>query len=290
MSYARESQISSPRYRSSASCCRLPGRSSMRFRKQKTWHHSARGLVSLSILLSLCAMVFPPPLSQNPVNTEGKDSSEPFPCQDRPCGCQTASQCWKKCCCFTNTQKIAWAKSRGVSVPEYVKAAAQRESETDRELCSQPKLNEASTLTAHLSAGLSRSTKPSRSSTCRHCGSTGSSNKCALTTSAQSSEHRVAQRTASKASDRKSKSTRWVLAISAATCHGQGPFSFALITALIPAPPLISIADTSPTDPCIPVSERLESATLRPPLPPPKIGSDRTSVSDQCIRIALVRR
>jgi hypothetical protein len=276
MSYAREPQISRPRYRSSASCGRLRSGSSMRFRKQKTWHRSARGLVSLSILLSICAMTFPLPMSPNPAkldgNTDGKDKSQPFPCEDRPCGCQTASQCWRKCCCFTNTQKLAWAKSRGVSVPEYVKAAAPKEFETDRELCSQPKQNEGPTLTADQSAGLSRATKSSRSPTCRYCGSAGSGNKCALTTPAQSSEHRVAQRTALKASDRKSQSTRWVLAISASACHGQGPFSFALITALIPESPLISVADTIPTDPCIPVSERLESAALRPPLPPPKIG------------------
>jgi hypothetical protein len=63
-----------------------------------------------------------------------------------------------------------------------------------------------------------------------------------------------------------------VLAISAAACHGQGPFRVALITALIPESPLISVAYTIPTDPCIPVSEQLQSATLRPPLPPPKIG------------------
>jgi hypothetical protein len=57
-----------------------------------------------------------------------KDRSEPYPCMDRPCGCASAQQCWKKCCCFTNQQKIAWAKRAGVKVPEFVAQAAAVES------------------------------------------------------------------------------------------------------------------------------------------------------------------
>lgn len=58
---------------------------------------------------------------------QGKDVSQPFPCMHRQCGCRSAEQCWRGCCCFTNREKLAWAKQRKVSVPEYVVAAAQRE-------------------------------------------------------------------------------------------------------------------------------------------------------------------
>jgi hypothetical protein len=58
---------------------------------------------------------------------EGKDLSQPFPCMYRHCGCRNAQQCWRGCCCFSNKQKLAWAKANGVTPPQYVAAAAERE-------------------------------------------------------------------------------------------------------------------------------------------------------------------
>jgi len=43
-----------------------------------------------------------------------KASSEPFPCQHHACGCQTAEQCRQHCCCFTDAEKEAWYRSRGL--------------------------------------------------------------------------------------------------------------------------------------------------------------------------------
>jgi hypothetical protein len=54
-------------------------------------------------------------------------SHERFPCEHCPCGCTTAAQCWRDCCCYTNQEKVAWAKENGVTVPEHVLAAAERE-------------------------------------------------------------------------------------------------------------------------------------------------------------------
>lgn len=61
------------------------------------------------------------------VSLPGKDRSKPFPCQDRQCGCASAEQCWRGCCCFTNREKLAWAAKHGVTPPDYVFAAAERE-------------------------------------------------------------------------------------------------------------------------------------------------------------------
>ena len=41
-----------------------------------------------------------------------KDKSVPFPCQDRPCGCMSAAQCERSCCCFTPAEKAGWADAR----------------------------------------------------------------------------------------------------------------------------------------------------------------------------------
>jgi hypothetical protein len=48
-----------------------------------------------------------------------KDASLPFPCQDHPCGCQTAEQCWRNCCCFTPEERWAWARAHHVEPPAY---------------------------------------------------------------------------------------------------------------------------------------------------------------------------
>lgn len=88
---------------------------------------SARRLTACLLLAVSAWMLFPVTFQASPAGSD-KDQSTPFPCQDRPCGCRTAEQCWKKCCCFTNAQKLAWAKSRGVKPPEFVVSAARTES------------------------------------------------------------------------------------------------------------------------------------------------------------------
>jgi hypothetical protein len=43
-----------------------------------------------------------------------KDRSRPFPCMDKPCGCDTADRCFTNCCCHTPAETLAWAKAHGV--------------------------------------------------------------------------------------------------------------------------------------------------------------------------------
>jgi|GEM_PF-513023 len=84
-------------------------------------------LVSLLLLATACAASLPLPVS--PSGHTHKDRSQPFPCQNRPCGCRNAEQCWKRCCCFSNQEKLAWAKANHVEPPSYVVATARREEE-----------------------------------------------------------------------------------------------------------------------------------------------------------------
>ena len=56
-----------------------------------------------------------------------KDKSTPFPCQDRPCGCMSAEECFRGCCCFTARQRVAWAKEHDVAAPPELIAAAEHE-------------------------------------------------------------------------------------------------------------------------------------------------------------------
>ena len=48
-----------------------------------------------------------------------KDVSVPFPCQSNGCGCKDATQCWSSCGCFSDQEKIAWAKENKVQPPEW---------------------------------------------------------------------------------------------------------------------------------------------------------------------------
>lgn len=76
-------------------------------RKNRHWI-KARQAISLVLLLVLCAAHIPLPAT--PSERPEKDQTIPFPCQNRPCGCNTAEQCWKSCCCFSHIEKLAWAK------------------------------------------------------------------------------------------------------------------------------------------------------------------------------------
>jgi hypothetical protein len=74
---------------------------------------SQRTVTAVLLLVSVF-VAFLPISIVTPLSSNGKDHSTPFPCQDRPCGCRTAEQCKKKCCCFNTAQKLAWAKQNDV--------------------------------------------------------------------------------------------------------------------------------------------------------------------------------
>ena len=59
-----------------------------------------------------------------PAPSISKDLSAPFPCMHCPCGCGSAEQCWKRCCCHTLAERIGWARQNQVRPPEYAIATA----------------------------------------------------------------------------------------------------------------------------------------------------------------------
>jgi len=106
-----------------------------------------RRLISLLVLLGILCSFFPLPAppavvsgtasgpstpARSAVRPIEKDRSRPFPCAQRVCGCRSAEQCWKKCCCFTDAQKVAWADARGVELPAFVRESAARAQPSDR--------------------------------------------------------------------------------------------------------------------------------------------------------------
>src|SRR5437588_4322250 len=85
----------------------------MRRRIRRILARTRRPLFVAVALFGYLAAAFGFPL---PVRT-AKDRSMPFPCQDRPCGCATAAECWQTCCCFTREEHLAWARAHNVKPP-----------------------------------------------------------------------------------------------------------------------------------------------------------------------------
>ncbi|MEN9554779.1 MAG: hypothetical protein RLZZ232_1065 [Planctomycetota bacterium] len=88
--------------------------------------------LSAGLLMSLCVVLAIPLPStwirpQQPV--PGKDASVPFPCLYRTCGCRSAEDCRKQCCCNPTTQKVAGARRHPVKVPDTVASAAEKDSQ-----------------------------------------------------------------------------------------------------------------------------------------------------------------
>lgn len=77
-----------------------------------------RAFVGLCVIAHLLSTIgFPLP------RLDGiEQSSDRFPCQHHRCGCRSAEQCWRSCCCMTTQQKLAWARAHGVTPPNYVLA------------------------------------------------------------------------------------------------------------------------------------------------------------------------
>ncbi len=64
------------------------------------------------------------PLPAPAAATMAKDTSQPFPCMFSQCGCRTAEECWRHCCCHTLAERLAWARENHVTPPDYVLAEA----------------------------------------------------------------------------------------------------------------------------------------------------------------------
>jgi hypothetical protein len=86
-----------------------------RFRRHQWWANARHKTVASVALISYLITILGFPVSA----AVPKDGGEAFPCQDMPCGCQNAEQCWRSCCCLTPEQRWAWAQAHHVTPPDY---------------------------------------------------------------------------------------------------------------------------------------------------------------------------
>jgi len=58
------------------------------------------------------------------IGGSSQKSGEIFPCMATSCGCRTADQCWRSCCCHSLKTRLAWARKRGIEPPAFALAQA----------------------------------------------------------------------------------------------------------------------------------------------------------------------
>lgn len=86
------------------------------------FHRARRLLAPRRTFVAACvvahlASTFGFPVSPAPTKAT---ASRPFPCQHHRCGCASADQCWRSCCCMSTREKLAWARAHGVTPPDFV--------------------------------------------------------------------------------------------------------------------------------------------------------------------------
>jgi hypothetical protein len=91
-------------------------------RRNTLWSRFSRRFIAAIALVAYVfssAGVLPLPAASNK-----KKHGVPFPCQDDPCGCSSAEECWRHCCCYSVEEHWAWAAAHNVEPPEYAERPA----------------------------------------------------------------------------------------------------------------------------------------------------------------------
>jgi len=206
----------------------------------KSHRNSCHSLITVVLLVSVSASWCPLPLSV--VSLIDKCQSQAYPCRNRPCGCGSAEQCWRQCCCFTNAEKMAWAQANGVQPPAYVAQAAQAEL----------------TICAVESEAADDQVKRHRPSEQRKCCESSGCDR----------EQRSGEITES---DKKQTSGRFVSVVEMLKCRGLVLFWNSLSSAVMTEVQMLKFPiDTDRWD--VPRSDSTESILADPPEPPPRLA------------------
>lgn len=173
-----------------------------------------------------------------------KDTSKPFPCQKRACGCRTAAECWDHCCCFSDEEKLAWAEANHVDPP----ASFMARMEAKRSKVVQV---------------ASSASKPScchSSDSCPSCGTTDQTKSCcACESTKKSNDQRV------------EAEVDYILVMEAARCQGTDLSWLCIkVTTLPPVSVIVKRPSITTIEWVTDNDELAESHELEPSNPPPE--------------------
>lgn len=192
------------------------------------------GVLGVCLVYLFAALEMPLPVFVH------KISSQPFPCQDHACGCQTAEQCWSHCCCFTPEERWAWAREHNVEPPAYAE-----------------KPNSRSLTVAAQPASTGWNTVKLRDRD--RDGGAATKNCC------------CACEPVTPAKEKPSTTGRWITMMTAWRCQGYSTVWLST-GAVLPVPPLtLPLEDAPPARVCLP-SERADVIPSTPPDPPPRLS------------------
>jgi hypothetical protein len=244
----------------------------LRRRLRNCWLCLYRPLVIWLTLLSYGMTAVALPLPVRPV----KDSRQPFPCQNRPCGCSDAEQFWSSCCCFSPQERLAWAKAHNVEPPAEFVAEAEKESPPDEatnvhNCCAQQ--NDSEHEPTEENTGCP-SCSQSSDDTHKHGRSSGKKSCCCSPTPAAPKKKVSSSTPPGKDKEQgqpaDSAAIVWVAGFSARQCQGEGTHWVSMAAALPAAAVVTWHFDWRPVGWLFSLSVQTEPHTFPPPLPPPR--------------------
>jgi hypothetical protein len=181
------------------------------------------------------------------------DTSRPYPCMDRPCGCRTYEECWAgDCCCFTLKEKVAWARERGIEPPASAVAKVESAAATSGPQKGRTEINPGS------SCCRPQESKP---------GATVRADGIADTIAAAEKNGVISHSSPSRDVQRSSK---WVLALFAQKCKGMDFTGFGIPVSVPPPPPFVPTFDPPAADQVFSPIESPTGRSAPPDSPPPR--------------------
>jgi hypothetical protein len=229
------------------------------FKPSKRKAALTRKVFTFLALVCFCIATVPLPIAS--IEIRDKDLSLPYPCQNSPCGCKSAEQCWRSCCCNTPAQRLAWAKKNGVTPPNYALAIL-HESATAQ----QPVQREATVGCCERSGssvGLAAASLPDKLKTA--C----CSPKPGFRSAPPSQPTKLVEPSTEKSS-RGFQSRKIVLSVCALKCQGKSSEFTLLPWTILTTAQALAFSATEPGTPIRAADVHPSSIHLKPDTPPPR--------------------
>jgi len=172
-------------------------------------------------------------------------AGQPFPCQDHPCGCRTAEQCWRQCCCFSPEDRFAWAREHNVQPPAY----AERPTSNGWHSPRQRDLEKKPCCSSH--------GKPEKPSCCQQ-----SHGQPSCENSSPDKE----------SSCKTKKGKGWIVGVTALQCQGHSTLWASAEAVLPPGPPLTWNPWPVLVDQVVLADQYPSFLSSKPPDPPPRLS------------------
>jgi len=206
-----------------------------------------QGALRWSIVVGYLLLALGVPL---PLAT-GKSNGEPYPCMDHQCGCISAEECWRHCCCMSMVEKLTWAREHKVNPPLYVVLEA-RQHNIDW---------------IAFYAGSTVDRPKQNAGCCAHCGHDSAS---VASDDLQSNSTATRTEVTKNHVRTENRPSQGIVLSALLKCHGAAQ-SWLSLGSFLPPPATSSIGSLDPLREMLAIqSDRADSVSFRPALRPPR--------------------